>query len=75
MTEWKLKSCPRCSGDIYVEKDNEGCYERCLQCGYVKQIYSHGIEDFARLHDGRRPVEVMEPAGAGSVISDELTVW
>ncbi|UCC17938.1 MAG: hypothetical protein JSU58_05135 [Dehalococcoidales bacterium] len=36
MTRWKYRSCPRCSGDVYVEKDNEETYERCLQCGYVK---------------------------------------
>ena len=36
MTKWKYRSCPRCSGDVYVEKDNEETYERCLQCGYVK---------------------------------------
>lgn len=36
MTRWKFRSCPRCSGDVYVEKDNNDTYERCLQCGYVK---------------------------------------
>ena len=36
MTKWKFRSCPRCNGDIYVERDNDETYERCLQCGYVK---------------------------------------
>jgi ribosomal protein S27AE len=38
MTEWKLKSCPRCGGDIYLEEDNDDCYARCLQCGYAKLL-------------------------------------
>ena len=50
MTKWKFRSCPRCSGDVYVEKDNEETYERCLQCGYVKLTgsslyrYQHAVE-------------------------------
>lgn len=71
MTEWKLKSCPRCSGDIYVEKDNDGCYERCLQCGYVKQVYSPGIVIYDRLYDGYESGETMHPAGVGSVSKTE----
>ncbi len=29
-----LKSCPRCSGDLYEERDMYGPYTDCLQCGY-----------------------------------------
>ena len=32
--KWKLRSCPRCGGDTYIEKDFYGWYEICLQCGY-----------------------------------------
>ncbi|MFC2004438.1 hypothetical protein ACFLUK_02735 [Chloroflexota bacterium] len=35
---WKLKSCPRCKGDIYVGKESNGWYEQCLQCGYLRNI-------------------------------------
>jgi hypothetical protein len=34
MTRWKLKGCPRCSGDLNIITDNLGYYEDCLQCGY-----------------------------------------
>jgi DNA-directed RNA polymerase subunit M/transcription elongation factor TFIIS len=50
MTKWKFRSCPRCNGDVYVEKDNDETYERCLQCGYVKltgsslYAYQHAME-------------------------------
>jgi len=30
----KLKGCPRCKGDVVVERDFDGWYEECLQCGY-----------------------------------------
>jgi hypothetical protein len=32
--KWRLKSCPRCGGDIMIYDDYEGWHETCLQCGY-----------------------------------------
>ncbi|GEM_PF-410347 len=29
-----FKACPRCGGEISVEKDAYGTYLSCLQCGY-----------------------------------------
>jgi hypothetical protein len=31
----KLKGCKRCSGDLFLEKDVDGVYVSCLQCGAV----------------------------------------
>jgi len=38
MTTWKLKNCPRCSGDMFVERDVDGLIERCLLCGYSREV-------------------------------------
>ena len=35
---WQLKSCPKCHGDVFLEKDISGWYQRCLQCGYNKDM-------------------------------------
>lgn len=32
---WRYKSCSRCGGDVYLEKDTDGWYKTCLQCGDV----------------------------------------
>jgi hypothetical protein len=32
------KACPRCSGDIKLDKDNYGVYAKCLQCGFNKDF-------------------------------------
>lgn len=37
-----LKGCPRCKGDVYLQKDIEGSYLSCMQCGYMKDV---GEED------------------------------
>ncbi|MFH1003712.1 MAG: hypothetical protein V1780_06175 [Chloroflexota bacterium] len=34
----RLKSCPRCNGDIRLDRDQYGWYEECIQCGYVRDL-------------------------------------
>jgi DNA-directed RNA polymerase subunit M/transcription elongation factor TFIIS len=31
---WRFKSCPKCSGDLFIDWDMDGWYVQCLQCGY-----------------------------------------
>jgi DNA-directed RNA polymerase subunit M/transcription elongation factor TFIIS len=38
MAHWKLKSCPRCSGDLFIQRETDGWYEECLLCGYQRDI-------------------------------------
>lgn len=38
MAVWKLKSCPRCSGDLFIQRETDGWYEECLLCGYQRDI-------------------------------------
>ena len=33
-----LKSCPRCKGDVHINKDIYGEYRECLQCGQMVDI-------------------------------------
>jgi len=30
-----IKSCPKCGGDLYSDRDIMGYYRQCLQCGYT----------------------------------------
>jgi len=38
MSVWKLKSCPRCHGDLFVGQDYYGWYEQCLQCAHRSEL-------------------------------------
>ena len=38
MLHWKLKSCSRCGGDLFIDRDMDGWFEQCLQCGYRKAL-------------------------------------
>lgn len=33
-----LKSCPRCNGDLFIDRDRHGLFLQCLQCGYLRDL-------------------------------------
>jgi Zn ribbon nucleic-acid-binding protein len=36
--------CPKCRGNLYLDRDYNGWYEECLQCGFIKDlavVYEH----------------------------------
>ena len=33
-----LKACPKCRGDVLVDRDWYGPYAKCLQCGLMKDL-------------------------------------
>ena len=35
---WRFKGCPKCRGDVYLDKDGNGWFEECLQCGHVQYM-------------------------------------
>ena len=34
----KLKSCPKCKGNVIIDRDQYGWYEQCMQCGYLADL-------------------------------------
>lgn len=32
------KRCPKCGGNIFIDGDHYGWYEKCLQCAYTGDI-------------------------------------
>jgi DNA-directed RNA polymerase subunit M/transcription elongation factor TFIIS len=35
-----FKACPKCKGDLYLNRDMYGKYVNCFQCGYLKDLTS-----------------------------------
>ncbi|MFC2014071.1 hypothetical protein ACFLU8_04260 [Chloroflexota bacterium] len=56
MANWKFKGCPRCGGDMFLDKDMNNWYEQCLQCSY-----RHELKDIAEFQ-GQPFRGEMEPA-------------
>ena len=38
MTKWKAKGCPRCGGDMFMDRDMDSWYQQCLQCSYRVEL-------------------------------------
>jgi len=38
MPKWKVKGCPRCGGDMFLDRDLDSWYEQCLQCSYRAEL-------------------------------------
>jgi DNA-directed RNA polymerase subunit M/transcription elongation factor TFIIS len=56
MVRWRLKSCPRCGSDMFIEKDFDNLYEQCLMCSY-------------RIDLARVPVK--KPVAVGNAVHEE----
>jgi hypothetical protein len=35
---WSFKGCPKCRGDVFIDEDLDTTYEKCLQCGYEREM-------------------------------------
>jgi hypothetical protein len=69
MTMWKMKSCPRCKGDVFLSRDMDGWYEQCVQC-----CFRQDLRPVAELH----PEPILperrvrrSKAAVGAAIKDE----
>jgi len=38
MPMWRMKACPRCGGDSYIDRDMDGWYEQCLMCSHRREL-------------------------------------
>ncbi len=61
MIMWKLKSCPRCGGDMFVDTRLESWHEQCLQCSYEREL-----KDLAEFKEqmakrGKEPARAVGP--------------
>lgn len=34
----KLNGCPKCGGSVLIDRDQYGWYEKCLNCGYERDV-------------------------------------
>jgi hypothetical protein len=54
----RLDSCPKCKGQLLLEKDNYGLYQQCLQCGYLHDLQAFPVIDEQRIEEEK---EVVDP--------------
>ncbi|MFC1991386.1 hypothetical protein ACFLVC_01430 [Chloroflexota bacterium] len=60
MPRWKVKGCPRCGGDMFLDRDLDSWHEQCLQCSYRVELKNLGrIKESVstRGRDSKKPSE------------------
>jgi DNA-directed RNA polymerase subunit M/transcription elongation factor TFIIS len=53
---WTFKSCPRCHGDVFVDEDIDKSYQKCLQCGYEREMNKIKATDHKAWHKEKAEV-------------------
>jgi DNA-directed RNA polymerase subunit M/transcription elongation factor TFIIS len=38
MAVCRFRSCPRCHGDMFLERERDGWHLQCLQCSYEHEL-------------------------------------
>ena len=55
MTEGFIrKRCPKCGGNVYLDRDYYGWYEKCLQCAYTSDLKNVAEAREKTHHDSNR---------------------
>jgi ssDNA-binding Zn-finger/Zn-ribbon topoisomerase 1 len=53
--------CPKCGGNLYLDRDYNGWYEQCLQCAYIKDlavVYQDKYKKIAELVPVKKVVDI-----------------
>jgi len=49
---WLKERCPRCNGNLYVERDFNKVIEHCLSCGRTFNLDGSDIKPLFKIKDG-----------------------
>ena len=60
MVLWRIKSCPRCKGDLFVSSDIDGWFEQCLQCSHRRDLKNLNEFENQAVAAGTTPGEKLE---------------
>jgi len=53
---WGLKKYPRCGGDMFIDREIYGWYEKCLQCGHCGELRGLDESQQSLVRKDKRPV-------------------
>ena len=59
-----FKGCPRCSGDLFEDRDQYGPFVTCVQCGFSKDVMKK-LEEPLRISLEPLPPPVVPKAEGG----------
>ena len=63
MGTWRANRCPRCEGRLFVDIDEDGWHEQCINCAYRHEL--RAAMEFAKVtavRDVNKKVETIRTA-------------
>ena len=57
----QLRGCQRCGGDVTTERDWDGDYVRCLQCGWYQDAPGDAVSELVDTAMARLLEEIEQP--------------
>ena len=57
----RLSKCPRCGGNMFLDRDPSGWYEECLQCSSWRKVESMGRSE-------ELPSQMVKESQSGSLL-------
>ena len=48
MTRFYFKACAKCGGDMVQDRDFDGYFRKCLQCGRIVELATSAVAAVAR---------------------------
>ena len=64
MLNWSLKSCSRCGGDLFIDRDADGWFEQCLQCSHRRELIRLSSKQLVPISVKRWPREDWSKKGS-----------
>jgi DNA-directed RNA polymerase subunit M/transcription elongation factor TFIIS len=58
-----LKGCPRCHGDLYLDRDSHGTFRQCLQCGWIQDVQEKVLVTAVRPAPAATRTATLAPTG------------
>lgn len=63
MGKWQASRCPRCGGRLFIDNDEDGWYEQCINCSHRYQLKaSIDMAKAAAVRNVHNKVDTLRPA-------------
>ena len=74
---WRLKSCPKCGGSLFFDRDMDGWYEQCINCSYRNdlKVSVDAAQKVVKEGSGLILNLIYNPAGAFLPVDEAALEW
>jgi len=72
MAVWKLKNCPQCKSELFIQREKEIWYESCVLCGYSRDISNLVAENAVGQIKLKYQIEASRELPPNAIVTDKV---